>query len=177
MNKKEIIKRYINHGMSEGIGTKIICFGMEQVEKLVESYGHTEMLNLSSDNLIKISKGIMKCGSYDLRRAEKERFMQIVNPNQNNQPLPTEKEIKEFLDTHNATGFALFCWNTDDVGNSFGTMANGLRVFSACEGIHAEDNADLALQVLLRLCRRDVAIREAEKQKTEEVLESEQKAA
>ncbi len=99
--------------------------------------------------------------------------MQIVTPNQKNQPLPSEAQIKEFLDTHNATGFALFCWNADDVGNSFGTMAAGLKVFSACEGIFAEDNADLALQVLLRLCRRDAAIREAEKQKTEEVLDQE----
>ena len=166
MNKKGIIKRYINHGMSEGIGTKMICFGMEQVEKIVESYGHTEILNLSTDDLIKISKGIMKCGSYDLNKPQKESFMQIVTPNQNSQPLPTEAQIKEFLGTHNATGFALFCWNTDDA-KSFSAMQANLPIYAACEGIYAEDNADLALQVLLRLCRRDTAIREAEKKSLE----------
>lgn len=90
--------------------------------------------------------------------------MQIVNPNNTQQPLPSEAQIKEFLDTHHATGFALFCWNANDIAHSFGTMAAGLKVFSACEGIYAEDNADLALQVLLRLSRRDAAIRE-ERQK------------
>ena len=102
--------------------------------------------------------------------------MQIVTPNQNNQPLPTEKEIKEFLDTHNATGFALFCWNTDEA-KSFSAMQANLPVYAACEGIYADSLQDLVLMVIQRWCRRDVAIREAEKQKTEEVLELEQKAA
>lgn len=177
MDKKEIIKRYIKHGMSEGIGMKMVRYGVEKVKDMIESYGHTEILNLSTYDLIEISKGIMQCGSYDLRRSEKERLMQIVTPNNNNQPLPNEAQIKQFLDSHNATGFALFCWNADDVGKSFGAMAAGLKVFSACEGIHAEDNADLALQVLLRLCRRDAVIRDAEKQKAEEILELVQKAA
>lgn len=100
--------------------------------------------------------------------------MQIIT-DQNPLPLPRAEEIEQFLSQHNATGFALFCWNTDEA-KSFSAMQANLPVYAACEGIYAEDTGDLARMVISRWCQRDAVIREAEKQETEGVLELEQRA-
>lgn len=101
--------------------------------------------------------------------------MQIIT-DQNPLPLPRAEEIEQFLSQHNATGFALFCWNTDEA-KSFSAMQANLPVYAACEGIYAEDTGDLARMVISRWCRRDAAIKQAEKErqrKARELAEQEQ---
>ena len=119
------------------------------------------------------SGGCIRMGKQ--RRKAVNQAMQIVT-DQNPLPLPRAEEIEQFLSQHNANGFALFCWNTDEA-KSFSAMQANLPVYAACEGIYADSLQDLVLMVIQRWCRRDTAIREAEKQKTEEFLELDQQAA
>ena len=87
--------------------------------------------------------------------------MQIVG--QENKQQSRAEQIEQFLKQNNADGFALFCWNDSNVGNTFTGCQENLRVYAASEGIFADSLGDLALMVIQRWCRRDATIREKER--------------